>query len=210
MSASARPVSRPVSGCLSRSTVASPPGPCDGVQEQLVVVLATTPTTVSASRASRSASAVAGAAARRPGRRPSTPGSRRRRGRSYSGARRAATPRARRRARRRRAVEDAAAGRVSVTAPDDRRPDLPPRADRSTSSRSAGSTIASMRSWLSDVITSNGSMPGSRCGDARDVDVHARRRPSPRSPTPRTRGRRRRGPARRRRARRRAARGTPR
>jgi len=36
------------------------------------------------------------------------------------------------------------------------------RATASTASRFAGSTIASMRSWLSDVITSTAFMPGSR------------------------------------------------
>ena len=33
--------------------------------------------------------------------------------------------------------------------------------------------MASMRSWLSLVMTSNGSMPGSRAGHGGDVDVHA-------------------------------------
>ena len=36
----------------------------------------------------------------------------------------------------------------------------------STSSRSPGSTMASIRSWLSEVMISNGSMPGSRCATA--------------------------------------------
>ena len=35
-------------------------------------------------------------------------------------------------------------------------------------------TIASMRSWLSEVITSTGFMPGSRLATRADVDVHAR------------------------------------
>ena len=35
-------------------------------------------------------------------------------------------------------------------------------------------TIASIRSWLSDVITSTRFMPGSRFAHAGDVDVHAR------------------------------------
>ena len=47
------------------------------------------------------------------------------------------------------------------------------RASSSTASRFAGSTIASMRSWLSDVSTSTAFMPGLALGDARDVDVHA-------------------------------------
>ena len=53
-------------------------------------------------------------------------------------------------------VEDAEARGVG-DAPDDRGPDLPPRAERRAPRRgSRASTIASMRSWLSDVITSTG------------------------------------------------------
>ena len=37
----------------------------------------------------------------------------------------------------------------------------------------SGVTMASMRSWLSLVMTSKGSMPGSRSGTAGHVDVHA-------------------------------------
>ena len=48
------------------------------------------------------------------------------------------------------------------------------RHSASTSSRSTGRTIASIRSWLSDVITSTAFIPGSRWWHACDVDVHAR------------------------------------
>ena len=93
--------------------------------------------------------------------------------------------------------------RVGVgDAPDDRRADLPPRARARAPRRgSPGSTIASMRSWLSDVMHLDRVHARLALGDARDVDVHARRRPWPRSPTPRTTGRPRRDPARRPRAR---------
>ena len=47
-------------------------------------------------------------------------------------------------------------------APDHRRADLPARAQREHLVEVPGSTIASIRSWLSDVITSTGFMPGSR------------------------------------------------
>ena len=48
-------------------------------------------------------------------------------------------------------------------APDDRRADSPNvRASSRTASSCAGATIASIRSWLSDVSTSTGFMPGSR------------------------------------------------
>ena len=42
-----------------------------------------------------------------------------------------------------------------------------------TAGHDSGVTMASMRSWLSLVITSQGSMPSSRRGTADDVDVHA-------------------------------------
>ena len=44
---------------------------------------------------------------------------------------------------------------------------------RATSGQDSGVTMASIRSWLSLVITSQGSMPSSRRGTALDVDVHA-------------------------------------
>ena len=64
---------------------------------------------------------------------------------------------------------------VSVTRPMTDRADLPARGTARAPRRgSPGVTIASMRSWLSDVITSTGVHPRLALGDARDVDVHAR------------------------------------
>ena len=53
----------------------------------------------------------------------------------------------------------------------------PALADRATSSQRSGRTIASIRSCDSEIITSNGSMPGSRRGIAVEVDPHPGPRP---------------------------------
>ena len=60
------------------------------------------------------------------------------------------------------AVEDAQRRRRSVTRPTTWARTSQRRHSARTSSRSAGSTTASIRSWLSDVMISNGSRPGWR------------------------------------------------
>ena len=70
-------------------------------------------------------------------------------------------------------VEDAQLHRPSVTAPTTLARTSQRRHSSSTRSSASGVTMASMRSWLSLVMTSNGSMPGSRRGTSETIDVHA-------------------------------------
>ena len=156
--ASARPVSTPVTGCLRRSTVASPPGPATVLRKSWWSYCPQTqagsvehPEQVGCRRrparrawpdrarpTGRGVAAAGGRAARPRGATP--PGPRRRR-RPPSRMRRAPP---------------------SVTRPTTWARTSQRRQSARTSSRSAGSTTASIRSWLSDVMISNGSRPGWR------------------------------------------------
>ena len=168
VSASARPVSTPVTGCLRRSTVASPPGPDHGVQEQLVVVLRATPTTCRPACASRSAPGVAAGAGRQRGRvRLAGCGRGRRAGPVVE--RGGVVQRRRRHVGEHLAVAAVEDAQPAACRSPCRRPwPAPPTARRWRAPRRGrrASTMASIRSWLSRVITSNGSMPGSRRGTA--------------------------------------------
>ena len=159
-------------------------GSDDGVQEQLVVVLAVDPRGVddeaqagrrgtspggsssvgsSASRASRSAGRAAGG--RSAGRRRRAPRPAPRRGPAPSSPSRIRSQ-PDRRCRRRRATARSPARRPSRRPPSARTP-------RRTSPSGSGATIASMRSWLSEVMTSAGHHRRLAARHRGDVDVHA-------------------------------------
>ena len=139
------------------------------VEEQLVVVLAPDP------RACRTAGRGARLAGRADRSRPPAtgragPGRAARAAGRTAGRRRGGWPRARRRAPARRTRRGCAAARrgrpASVTRPMTVARTSHRAQRSSTSPRPSGVTMASIRSWLSLVITSNGSMPGSRHGTA--------------------------------------------
>ena len=162
VSARPRPVSKPVDGCFRRRTAASPPGPstvlrksmwsyCEDTHEvSLSIAIRSAPGSDGASREfaesacrwSRSAGAL--------------------RGRSYSGAS-CSSAFAGTSARTCPPCSSSTRSRpVSVTIPMTFARISQRSAIASTASRFPGSTMASMRSWDSEVITSKGCIPGSR------------------------------------------------